>query len=310
MNISAALVKDLRERTGSGMMECKKALVEAGGDIEAAIELMRKSGLAKADKKSSRTAAEGRIALKSSVDGKSAVVLEINCETDFVAKNDDFIAFADAVAQTLLASDASTLDEALALNLAQDAGGEWVGGNASIEENRRELIAKLGENINVRRFERYTSANGVIASYLHGTRIGVLVEIIGGDVTLGKDIAMHVAASRPVCVDETGVSPDLIAKEREIALAQIEAEENEKPEDKRKPATLIPKIVEGKINKFLGEITLLGQPFVKDDKQTVGALLKSKGASVPRFARLEVGEGIAKEDSNFAEEVMTQAGLR
>ncbi|MFZ4700973.1 MAG: translation elongation factor Ts [Candidatus Methylumidiphilus sp.] len=310
MNISAALVKDLRERTGSGMMECKKALVEAGGDIEAAIELMRKSGLAKADKKSSRTAAEGRIALKSSVDGKSAVVLEINCETDFVAKNDDFIAFADAVAQALLASDASTLDEALALNLAQDAGGEWVGGNASIEENRRELIAKLGENINVRRFERYTSANGVIASYLHGTRIGVLVEIIGGDVTLGKDIAMHVAASRPVCVDETGVSPDLIAKEREIALAQIEAEENEKPEDKRKPAALIPKIVEGKINKFLGEITLLGQPFVKDDKQTVGALLKSKGASVPRFARLEVGEGIAKEDSNFAEEVMTQAGLR
>lgn len=310
MNISAALVKDLRERTGSGMMECKKALVEAGGDIEAAIELMRKSGLAKADKKSSRTAAEGRIALKSSVDGKSAVLLEINCETDFVAKNDDFIAFADAVAQALLASDASTLDEALALNLAQDAGGELVGGNASIEENRRELIAKLGENINVRRFERCTSANGVIASYLHGTRIGVLVEIIGGDVTLGKDIAMHVAASRPVCVDETGVSPDLIAKEREIALAQIEAEENEKPEDKRKPAALIPKIVEGKINKFLGEITLLGQPFVKDDKQTVGALLKSKGASVPRFARLEVGEGIAKEDSNFAEEVMTQAGLR
>jgi elongation factor Ts len=305
MNISAALVKDLRERTGSGMMECKKALVEAAGDIEAAIEIMRKSGLAKADKKSSRIAAEGRITVKASADGKSAVVLELNCETDFVAKNDDFIAFADAVAQTLLTSDASTVDAALALDLKQDL----VGGNASIEENRKELIAKLGENINVRRFERYRSAHGWVASYLHGTRIGVLVEIVGGDASLGKDIAMHVAASKPVCVDESGVSVELIAKEREIALAQIEAEENEKPEEKRKSVALIPKILDGKINKFLGEITLLGQPFVKDDKQTVGALLKSKGATVTRFTRLEVGEGIEKEASNFAEEVMSQAGL-
>jgi elongation factor Ts len=309
MNISAALVKDLRERTGSGMMECKKALVETAGDIDAAIEIMRKSGLAKADKKSSRIAAEGRITVKASADGKSAVVLELNSETDFVAKNDDFIAFADAVAQTLLTSDASTVDSALALNLMQDLGGEWVGGNASIEENRKELIAKLGENINVRRFERYTSAHGLVASYIHGTRIGVLVEIVGGDASLGKDIAMHVAASKPVCVDESGVSVELIAKEKEIALAQIEAEENEKPEEKRKSAALIPKIVDGKINKFLGEITLLGQPFVKDDKQTVGALLKSKGATVTRFTRLEVGEGIEKEASNFAEEVMSQAGL-
>jgi len=302
MNISAALVKDLRERTGSGMMECKKALVEAQGDIEAAIEIMRKSGLAKADKKSSRTAAEGRISVKISADNKIAVVVEINCETDFVAKNDDFIAFADAVAQSLLVSDAVTLDDALSLTLSQDLGGGLVAGNASIEENRRELIAKLGENINVRRFERYESSNGLIASYLHGTRIGVLVDIIGGDIALGKDIAMHVAASKPVCVDETGVSAELIAKEKEIYVAQAA--------ESGKPADIIEKMVGGRIKKFFGEITLLGQPFVKDPDQTVGALLKAKGASVLRFTRLEVGEGIEKETSDFAEEVMSQAGLR
>ena len=302
MNISAALVKDLRERTGSGMMECKKALVEAQGDIEVAIEIMRKSGLAKADKKSSRTAAEGRISVKTSEDNKIAVVVEINCETDFVAKNDDFIAFADAVAQSLLVSDAVTLDDALSLTLSQDLGGGLVAGDASIEENRRELIAKLGENINVRRFERYESSNGLIASYLHGTRIGVLVDIIGGDIALGKDIAMHVAASKPVCVDETGVSAELIAKEKEIYVAQAA--------ESGKPADIIEKMVGGRIKKFFGEITLLGQPFVKDPDQTVGALLKAKGASVLRFTRLEVGEGIEKETSDFAEEVMSQAGLR
>ena len=302
MNISAALVKDLRERTGSGMMECKKALVEAGGDIEAAIELMRKSGLAKADKKSSRTAAEGRISVKSSADGKSAVVLEVNCETDFVAKNEDFIEFSDVVAQALLTSDVSTIEEALALKLKQDLGGELVGGNASIEENRKELIAKLGEKIDVRRFERYTSANGLVASYIHGTRIGVLVELVGGDQVLGKDIAMHVAASKPVCVDASGVSPELIAKEKDIYAAQAA--------ESGKPANIVEKMVDGRVSKFLGEITLVGQPFVKDPDQTVGALLKSKGAVVARFTRLEVGEGIEKEDSNFADEVMIQAGLR
>ncbi len=300
MNISAALVKDLRERTGSGMMECKKALVEAQGDIEAAVEIMRKAGLAKADKRSSRTAAEGRISVKCSADSKIVVVLEINCETDFVAKNDEFIAFADAVAQALLASGAATVDEALALP--QDLGGELVSGNASIDENRKELIAKLGENINVRRFERYESSNGLIASYLHGTRIGVLVEIVGGDIALGKDIAMHVAASKPVCVDESGVSAELIAKEKEIYAAQAE--------ESGKPADIVEKMVGGRIKKFFGEITLLGQPFVKDPDQTVGALLKAKGASVLRFSRLEVGEGIEKEASDFAEEVMSQAGLR
>jgi len=302
MNISAALVKDLRERTGSGMMECKKALVEAGGNIEAAIEIMRKSGLAKADKKSGRIAAEGRLAVKSGADGKSAVVVELNCETDFVAKNEDFIAFADAVAQTILASKASTLDEVLALALVGEVAGEVVEGTASVEDNRRELIAKLGENINLRRFERYESADGLVASYLHGTRIGVLVETVGGDLALGKDVAMHVAASKPVCVDESGVAPELVAKEKDIFTAQAA--------DSGKPANIVEKMVEGRIKKFFGEITLLGQPFVKDPDQTVGALLKSKGATVVRFTRLEVGEGIEKEESNFAEEVMAQAGLR
>jgi len=191
-------------------------------------------------------------------------------------------------------SDAVTLDDALALSL--------VDGNGSIEENRRELIAKLGENINVRRFVRYESSNGLIASYLHGTRIGVLVEIIGGDIALGRDIAMHVAASKPVCVDEAGVSAELIAKEKDIYSAQAA--------ESGKPADIIEKMVGGRIKKFFGEITLLGQPFVKDPDQTVGALLKSKGASVLRFSRLEVGEGIEKEASDFAEEVMSQAGLR
>ncbi len=294
MNISAALVKELRERTGSGMMECKKALVEAGGNLDAAIEIMRKAGLAKADKKSSRTAAEGRISVKSSDDGKCAVVLEVNCETDFVAKNEDFIAFTGELAQSILESKVSTVEEVLASTLA--------GAGVSVDERRKELIAKLGENINVRRFERYESADGLVASYLHGTRIGVLVEFTGGESSLGKDIAMHVAASRPLCVDESGVSADLIAKEKEIYLAQAA--------DSGKPANIVEKMVDGRIKKFLGEITLVGQPFVKDPDQTVGALLKAKGASVIRFTRLEVGEGIEKEESNFAEEVMAQAGLR
>jgi elongation factor Ts len=255
---------------------------------------MRKAGLAKADKKSSRTAAEGRLAVKSSADNKSAVVVEINCETDFVAKNEDFIAFADAVAQTILGSTAANVDEALALTLS--------GGSISVEETRKELIAKLGENINVRRFEHFASEAGLAASYLHGTRIGVLVEVVGGDLALGRDIAMHVAASKPVCVDETEVNADLIVKEKEIYLAQAA--------DSGKAANIVEKMVEGRIKKFLGEITLVGQPFVKDPDQTVGALLKSKGASVARFVRLEVGEGIEKEESNFADEVMTQAGLR
>jgi elongation factor Ts len=194
------------------------------------------------------------------------------------------------------------VEEALALTLAGEVAGDLVTGAASVDENRKELIAKLGENINLRRFEHYSSENGQVASYLHGTRIGVLVEFTGGDAVLGKDIAMHVAASKPVCVDESGVAPELIAKEKDIFTAQ--AAESGKPDN------IIEKMVDGRIKKFFGEITLIGQPFVKDPDQTVGALLKSKGGSVARFARLEVGEGIEKEESNFAEEVMTQAGLR
>ncbi|QFY41964.1 elongation factor Ts [Candidatus Methylospira mobilis] len=291
MNISAGMVKELRERTGSGMMECKKALVEAGGDLEAAVEIMRKSGLAKADKKSGRTAAEGLVSIAVSEDNKRAVILETNCETDFVAKNEDLIEFTDQVAQCILNSPVDALDELLATVLPGGAG-------ISIDERRKELIAKLGENINVRRFERFVSEAGINASYLHGVRIGVLVEVAGGDQDLGRDIAMHIAASSPVCVDDSGVPAETIEKEKTIFSAQAETS--------GKPANIIEKMVEGRIKKFLAEVTLVGQPFVKDPDQTVGALLKSKGASVPRFARYEVGEGIEKEESNFAEEVMAQ----
>ncbi|BBA34611.1 elongation factor Ts [Methylocaldum marinum] len=290
MNISAAMVKELRERTGSGMMECKKALQEASGDMEAAVELMRKAGLAKADKKSGRTAAEGLISTRTSADGKRAVILEINCETDFVAKGDDFTDFADKVVETALDSTAGSLEDLFATMIPSTG--------SSVEETRRAMIAKIGENINVRRFESITSERGIVASYLHGTRIGVLVELIGGDQALGRDIAMHVAASKPLCVEDKDVPAETVAKEREIAKAQAEAE--------GKPANIVEKMVEGKIKKFLGEVTLLGQPFVKDPDQTVGKLLSSRGASVGRFVRFEVGEGIEKAESNFAEEVMAQ----
>lgn len=289
-NITAGMVKELRERTGSGMMECKKALTETNGDLEAAVELMRKAGLAKADKKSGRTAAEGCIVCKASADGKSAAIVEVNSETDFVAKGDDFIAFANLVAEAALASQATTLDELLAAKMAST--GE------TVEESRRAMIAKIGENIAVRRFDLFTAPNGLVASYLHGTRIGVLVALEGGDAALGKDVAMHVAASKPACIDSTGVDPEIIEKEKAIFSAQAEAS--------GKPANVIEKMVEGRINKFLGEITLVGQPFVKDPDQTVGKLLADKAAKVAKFVRLEVGEGIEKVESNFAEEVMAQ----
>ncbi len=289
-NITAGMVKELRERTGSGMMECKKALTETNGDLEAAVELMRKAGLAKADKKSGRTAAEGIIVAKSSADGKTAAIVEVNSETDFVAKGDDFVAFANLVAETALGSAATTLEELLEVKIAST--GE------TVEETRRAMIAKIGENIAVRRFDRYSAPAGLVASYLHGSRIGVLVELVGGDAALGKDVAMHVAATKPECVDETGVDAALVEKEKAIFSAQAEAS--------GKPANVIEKMVEGRIKKFLGEITLVGQPFVKDPDQTVGKLLADKGAKVARFVRLEVGEGIEKVESNFAEEVMAQ----
>lgn len=288
--ITAAMVKELRERTGSGMMECKKALVETGGDIEAAVEQMRKAGLAKADKKAGRTAAEGKIAIKVSDDGKRAVILEVNSETDFVAKNEDFLNFVDQVAQKALESGVDSISALLELPL-QERG-------PSVEEVRRELVAKLGENINIRRLMRFETDAGKLACYLHGNRIGVVVELEGGNDQLAKDIAMHVAASKPVCVDEAQVPAETLKKEREIFSAQAEAS--------GKPANIIEKMVEGRLRKFLKEITLLGQPFVKDPDQSVEQLLKGEGAKVIRFVRFEVGEGIEKEETDFAEEVMAQ----
>jgi elongation factor Ts len=292
MQITAAMVKELRERTGAGMMECKKALVEAEGNLETAIENMRKSGLAKADKKAGRVAAEGLIAFAITADNTQAAMVEVNCETDFVTKGDDFKAFAQAIADRVLASDPADMDALNAMPL--NEGGE------TVEDTRKALIAKIGENMNVRRFVRYTAeAGNVLASYLHGTRIGVLVELKGGDATLGRDLAMHVAASRPVCVSADDVPAEMLEKERAIVVAQAE--------ESGKPANIVEKMVEGRMRKFINEITLLGQPFVKDPDQSVEQLLKSAGAEVVRFDRLEVGEGIEKKQENFAEEVMAQA---
>lgn len=289
MAITAGLVKELRERTGAGMMECKKALVDVDGDIDAAIELMRKSGAAKADKKAGRTAAEGLIVFKTSADGKNAAMVEVNCETDFVTKGDDFLNFSSAVAQLVLDKKPADIDALLALTMDD---GETV---AAATKN---LIAKVGENMNVRRFVSKTT-DGVLGCYLHGGRIGVLVELQGGDEALAKDIAMHVAASNPACVSEAEVSPELIEKEKEIFVAQAA--------ESGKPPEIIEKMVEGRIKKFLKEITLTGQPFVKNPDQTVEQLLKAAGATVVGFDRLEVGEGIEKKVENFAEEVMAQA---
>ncbi|PWV63523.1 translation elongation factor Ts [Plasticicumulans acidivorans] len=291
MAITAAQVKELRERTGSGMMECKKALTETDGDIDAAVELMRKQGLAKADKKAGRTAAEGTLVVRQSADGAVLALVEVNCETDFVAKGDDFNAFAGAVADCVLAQDPADLDALLAAPLAD---------GKSVDDVRRELVAKIGENIAVRRFVRFATEGGVLAAYLHGTRIGVLVELNGGDEELARDVAMHIAASRPLCVSPEQVPADVVDKEREIAMAQAVNE--------GKPADIAAKMVEGRVRKYLNENTLLGQVFVKDPegKQTVEKLLKSKGASVVGFQRLELGEGIEKKSENFAEEVMAQ----
>jgi translation elongation factor Ts len=285
--ITAALVKELRERTGSGMMECKNALVETNGDIDAAIELMRKRGLAKADKKAGRVAAEGTVVIALSDDRRSGAMVEVNCETDFVANGDDFRNFAQAVGRKVLEANPASVEALAELQL---------DGGKTVNEVRQELIAKIGENIQVRRFVCFDSANGAISSYLHGTRIGVLVELEGGSEELGRDIAMHVAASRPLCVAEQDVPAETIEKEREILIAQAEGS--------GKPREIIEKMVQGRIQKFLGEITLVGQPFVKDPDQTVGKLLKANNAKVVRFARLEVGEGVEKKQDNFADEVM------
>ena len=291
MAISAAMVKELRERTGAGMMECKKALVESDGDVEAAIEAMRKSGQAKAARKSGRIAAEGAVMIAIAEGAKRGVLVEINCETDFVAKDENFSKFVAAVAQTALSSSAADAAALADLPLAGD-------GSASVNAAREALIAKVGENIQVRRVVRFDDAEGVLYSYRHGVRIGVVVELVGGDETLGRDIAMHIAASNPLCVSADQVPSETLEKEREIFRAQ--ALESGKPEN------IVEKMIGGRVRKFLEEVTLLGQPFVKDPDMSVEKLLSQAGAQVRRFARVEVGEGIEKRSENFADEVMAQ----
>ena len=286
--ITAALVKELRERTGSGMMECKKALQETSGDIEAAIEHMRKTGLAKADKKAGRSAAEGLIVIQRS--DKTAAMVEVNSETDFVSKGEEFQSFVTSVAALVLAQEPADLDTLLALPL-QDG--------KEVELVRRELIARIGENISVRRFTLFKTEKGLLSSYLHGGRIGVLVELEGGDEDLAKDLAMHIAASKPLCISADQVPAGLLVKEREIYAAQAA--------ESGKPPTIVEKMVEGRIRKFLEEVTLLGQAFVKDPDQSVGKLLAGAKARVVRFERFELGEGIEKKADNFVEEVMAQA---
>ena len=291
MEITASLVKELRERTGAGMMECKKALTENAGDIDTAAEWLRKSGLAKADKKAGRVAADGRIAVAQ--DGGKAVLVEINSETDFVAKDANFLAFTDAVAQAALASGAA---DAEALKTAKIGSGE------TVEEARAAVIAKVGENVQVRRLAAIDSPNNV-AAYVHGGRIGVLVEVKGGDADLARGIAMHVAAMNPPHIKASDVPADFVAKEKEIELAKMS------DKDRNKPADILEKIISGKIAKIVNEVTLYGQPYVLDTNQTVEAALKAAGAEVLRFERLAVGEGIEKKEDDFAAEVMKQAGL-
>jgi elongation factor Ts len=287
--VTAEAVKQLRERTGAGMMECKKALVETSGDLEAAAELMRKTGLAKADKKAARVAAEGVIVIERASDGKRAAIVEVNCETDFVAREEDFKTFAANVAKAALAQKPASLDALLALKI--DGG--------TIDEVRRAKVAKIGENIGVRRFT-LIEAPAVVGAYLHGSRIGALVAMKTGDEAVAKDIAMHVAAINPPRLSAADVPAEELAKEREIHAEQTRTD----PKNTGKPAEIVGKIVEGKIRKWINEITLLGQPFVKDDKQTVEQYLKQAGgATVASFVRYEVGAGIEKKQEDFAAEV-------
>ena len=288
--ITASLVKELRERTGAGMMECKKALTENDGDVQAAADWLRKTGLAKADKKASRVAADGRIAM-AQAPGK-AVLVEINSETDFVAKDANFLAFTEEVARTALDSGAQ---DAEALKAAKMATG------TSVDEGRQALVAKVGENVQVRRMARMGSTGNTIGAYVHGGRIGVLVEVKGGNEELARGLAMHIAAMNPPYVSPAHVPADFVAREKEIALAQVK--------DSGKPAEILEKMVSGKIAKTLAEISLTGQPYVLDTNQTVEAALKAGGAEVVSFVRLAVGEGIEKQADDFAAEVMKQAGL-
>lgn len=289
MSISAQQVKELRERTGLGMMECKAALTETHGDMEAAADLLRKRAGAKVEKKSGRIAAEGSIGIYVSADRKTAAMVEVNSETDFVAKGDDFAAFAAGVAACVASNRPVDVESLYKLPF---KGGAPL----TVAQAREGLVMKLGENINIRRFEHLAAGQGHVGSYLHARKIGVLVEVEGGDENLAKDIAMHIAASRPEYVSTNQVPAAAVAKEKEIFAEQAKAS--------GKPAEIIEKMIMGRVNKYLSEITLLGQPFVKDPDTTVEKLLKSKGASVVRFSRFEVGEGMEKKSGDFAAEVM------
>jgi elongation factor Ts len=276
MTITADAVKQLRERTGAGMMECKKALVETSGDLDAAAELMRKQGFAKADKKAARVAAEGVIAIAQTPDGRAAAMVEMNCETDFVAREQSFRAFAQEVAAVALAERPGSLEALLALPL---ESGE------SVDERRRALVAKIGENIGLRRYA-VVEAPGRLGAYVHGTRIGALVALEGAEAALAHDLAMHVAASNPKYLSPAHVAPDVIAKEREFLTEQAR--------DEKKPPEIVAKMVEGRLRKTLNEITLTGQPFVKDPDVSIEKLLKAAAATVTSFERFEVGAGIEK----------------
>jgi len=289
MAITAALVKELRERTGSGMMDCKKALTETNGDMEAAIDLMRSSGAAKAAKKSSRVAAEGLVKVNISDDNKTATILEINSETDFVTKGDAFINFVDTLGALALKTKPANIEEFMSQTL---ENGD------SLEKSREDIVAKVGENVSIRRVQTITVDTGVIGAYKHGERIAVLAVLDGGDEALAKDIAMHVAATRPECITEDELDSDLLEREKAIFVEQ--ARESGKPDN------IIEKMIVGRMKKFVNEVTLYGQAFVKDPDTTVGALTKANNATVTSFVRYEVGEGIEKKEENFADEVAAQ----
>ena len=290
MAITAAMVKELRERTGAGMMECKKALVEADGDMEGAVEAMRTSGLAKADKKAGRVAAEGVVVVALDDDARTGAMVEINSETDFVAKNEEFLKFAERVAQRVLEADPADVDALAGLTLGN-------GDERDIATANKELVAKIGENIEVRRFVRREATQGRLAHYLHGQRIGVLVEY-SGDEAVGRDLAMHIAASNPAAIRAEDVPREQLDGERRVLEAQAR--------DSGKPEEIVQKMVDGRMRKYLGEITLLGQAFVKDPDQTVGDMLEAAGGDVHFFERFAVGEGKETKEENFAEEVMAQ----
>ncbi len=294
MQITAPMVKELRERTGAGMMDCKNALQEAAGDIEAAIEAMRKSGVAKAAKKAGRIAAEGNIVIQENPETGEAVILEVNSETDFAAKDENFKSFANDIATSILANHPEDVDALMALPVANDS-------EQTVEESRQQLVSKIGENISVRRFVIAKSSQGRLGSYVHMNRIGVIIDLEGGDDVLAKNIAMHIAGTHtpPVGINESDVPQDMLEKEKEIFIAQA-AESGKSPE-------IVEKMVSGKLKKFIKELSLLSQPFIKDTEQTIGKLMDANGAKVISFHRFQLGEGLEKRSDNFAEEVMAQA---